>query len=169
MWLKFEKKISKIVRVIVRAVLKKRVSRKTRLKFWVEYERRPTRLRKKTKLNRKKKFSYMKPFASYSRRFKLNFKQKKTDFLKSVHWCCPFKAVIDIFLIYTINCLIKKKHLRLIILFPKPYLREQNQEKNFLINWTKLFSIKYSVLNINLYSKFSLLRCFFVLNDVIDL
>ena len=33
MWLKFEKKILKIVRVMVRAVLKKRVSRKTRLKF----------------------------------------------------------------------------------------------------------------------------------------
>ena len=33
MWLKFEKKILKIVRVMVRAVLKKRLSRKTRLKF----------------------------------------------------------------------------------------------------------------------------------------
>ena len=33
MWLKFEKKILKIVRVMVRAVLKKRVSRKTRLSF----------------------------------------------------------------------------------------------------------------------------------------
>ena len=31
MWLKFEKTILKIVRVMVRAVLKKRVSRKTRL------------------------------------------------------------------------------------------------------------------------------------------
>ena len=31
MWLKFEKKILKIVRVMVRAILKKRVSRKTRL------------------------------------------------------------------------------------------------------------------------------------------
>ena len=37
MWLKFEKKILKIVRVIVRAVLKKHASRKTRLKFWVEF------------------------------------------------------------------------------------------------------------------------------------
>ena len=37
---------------MVRAVLKKRVSRKTRLKFWVEYERRLTRLRKHAKLNR---------------------------------------------------------------------------------------------------------------------
>ena len=33
MWLKFEEKILKIVRVMVRAVLKKHVSRKTRLKF----------------------------------------------------------------------------------------------------------------------------------------
>ena len=33
MWLKFEKKILKIVRVMVSAVLKKRVSRNTRLKF----------------------------------------------------------------------------------------------------------------------------------------
>ena len=33
MWLKFETKILKIVRVMMRAVLKKRVSRKTRLKF----------------------------------------------------------------------------------------------------------------------------------------
>ena len=37
MWLKFEKKILKIVRDIVRAVLKKRVSRKTRLKVWVVF------------------------------------------------------------------------------------------------------------------------------------
>ena len=37
MWLKFEKKILKIVRVMVRAVLKKRVSRKTRLKFRVVF------------------------------------------------------------------------------------------------------------------------------------
>ena len=37
MWLKFEKKILKIVRVMVRAVLKKRVSRKTRLKFSVVF------------------------------------------------------------------------------------------------------------------------------------
>ena len=36
MWLKFEKKILKIVRVMVRAVLKKRASRKTRLKFWMK-------------------------------------------------------------------------------------------------------------------------------------
>ena len=34
MWLKFEEKILKIVRVMVRAVLEKRVSRKTHLKFW---------------------------------------------------------------------------------------------------------------------------------------
>ena len=33
MWLKFEKKILKIIRVMVRTILKKRVSRKTRLKF----------------------------------------------------------------------------------------------------------------------------------------
>ena len=33
MWLKFEKKILKIVRVMLRAVVKKRVSRKTDLKF----------------------------------------------------------------------------------------------------------------------------------------
>ena len=32
MWLKFEKEILKIVRVMVRAVLKKRVSKKTRLR-----------------------------------------------------------------------------------------------------------------------------------------
>ena len=30
----------------------------------------------------------MKLCASYSRRFKLNFKQKN-DFLKNLHWCCP--------------------------------------------------------------------------------
>ena len=56
MCLKFEKKILKIVRVMVRAVLKKRVSRETRLKFGVEYDRRPTRLRNNAKLNRKKNF-----------------------------------------------------------------------------------------------------------------
>ena len=37
MWLKFEKKILKIVRVMVRAFLKKRDSWKTRLKFWVVF------------------------------------------------------------------------------------------------------------------------------------
>ena len=37
MWLKFEQKILKIFRVMVRAVLKKRVSRKTRLKFRVVF------------------------------------------------------------------------------------------------------------------------------------
>ena len=37
MWLKFEKKILKIVRDTVRAVLKKRVSRKTRFEFWVVF------------------------------------------------------------------------------------------------------------------------------------
>ena len=35
----------------------------------------------------------MKPFASYSTRFKLNFKPKKTDFLKNLHWCCPLRAL----------------------------------------------------------------------------
>ena len=37
----------------------------------------------------------MKPFASYSRRFKLNFKQKKNDFLKNLHWCCPLTRDIS--------------------------------------------------------------------------
>ena len=37
MWLKFEKKILKIIRVMVGVVLKQRVSRKTRLKFWVVF------------------------------------------------------------------------------------------------------------------------------------
>ena len=40
----------------------------------------PTRLRKNAKLNRKQIFSCIKPFASYSRRFKLNFKPKKNRF-----------------------------------------------------------------------------------------
>ena len=35
----------------------------------------------------------MKPFASYSRRFQLNFKPKKTEFLKNVHWCCPLSII----------------------------------------------------------------------------
>ena len=33
----------------------------------------------------------MKPFASYSRRFKLNFKARKTVFLKNLHWGFPLK------------------------------------------------------------------------------
>ena len=37
MWLKFEETIVKIVRVMAYAVLKKRVSRKTRLKFYVVF------------------------------------------------------------------------------------------------------------------------------------
>ena len=95
MWLKFENKILKIVRVMVRAGLKKRVSRKTHLKFWVEYERRPARLRKNAKLNRKKNFPCMKSFASYSRRFKLNFKPKKNRFSENLHWCCPLRSTDD--------------------------------------------------------------------------
>ena len=35
----------------------------------------------------------MKPLASYSRRFKLNFKPKKTDFLKNLHWRCRLNLV----------------------------------------------------------------------------
>ena len=38
-------------------------------------------------------FSCMKPFASYSRRFKINFKPEKTDFLKNLHWCCPLNII----------------------------------------------------------------------------
>ena len=34
----------------------------------------------------------MKPFASYSGRFKLNFKPNKTDFLKNLHCRCPLKV-----------------------------------------------------------------------------
>ena len=84
MWLKFEKKIWKIVRVMVRAVLKKCVSRKTRSKFQavvfiaqVAVWETPDTPREKREIKQKFFFSCMKPFASYSRRFKLNFKQKK--------------------------------------------------------------------------------------------
>ena len=102
MWFQLGKKILKIARVMVRAVLKKRVLRKTRFEknaFKVlsncvhsaGSRIRPTRLRKNAKLNRIFFFSCMKPFASYSRRFKLNFKPKKTDFLKNLHWCCPLR------------------------------------------------------------------------------
>ena len=82
MWLKFQKKILKIVRVMVPAVLKKRVSRKTSLKFWVVFIAQvavwetPDTPQEKREIKQKKKISCMKPFASYFRRFKLNFKQK---------------------------------------------------------------------------------------------
>ena len=49
----------------------------------------PDTPQEKREVKQKKKFLCMKPFASYSTRFKLNFKQKKTDFLKNLHWCCP--------------------------------------------------------------------------------
>ena len=40
------------------------------------------------------KFFCMKRFAWYSRRFKLNFKPKKTDFLTNLHWCYPLKKIL---------------------------------------------------------------------------
>ena len=50
---------------------------------------------------------------------------------------------------------------------------KQNKNPIIITEWNsgsgELFSIKYSLLNINLYLKFSLLRFFFVLDDVIDL
>ena len=80
---------------MVHAVLKKRVSRKTRLKFWAVFIAQvavwetPDTPQEKREIKQKKKFSCVKPFASYSKRFKLNFKTKKNDFLKNLHWCCP--------------------------------------------------------------------------------
>ena len=89
---------------MVRAVLKKRVSRKTRLKFelsslgtfragvfiaQVAVREKPDTPQEKREMKQKKTFSQMKPFASYSRRFKLNLQPKKNDFLKNLHWCWP--------------------------------------------------------------------------------
>ena len=88
MWLKPEKKILKIVRVIVRAVSKKRCFEKNAFSFVAVWET-PDTPQEKREIEQKKKISSMKPFASYSRRFKLNFKPKKTEFLKNLHWCCP--------------------------------------------------------------------------------
>ena len=79
---------------MVRAVLKKCISRKTRLKFragvfiaQVAVWETPDTPQEKREI-KQTFFLCMKPFASYSRRFKLNFKQKKNDFLKNLHWCC---------------------------------------------------------------------------------
>ena len=60
----------------------------------------PDTPQEKREIKQKEKFSCMKPFASYSRRFKLNFKPKKTDFLKNLNWCCPLSASFN-----AINCL----------------------------------------------------------------
>ena len=60
---------------MVRAILKKRVSRKMRLVLSWVWET-PEMPQEKREIKQKKNFSCMKPFASYSRRFKLNFKQK---------------------------------------------------------------------------------------------
>ena len=80
---------------------------KRRLKFWVEFlgylpsrcvysaGETPDTPQEQREIKQKKNFSCMKPFASYSRRFKLNFKRKKTDFLKNLHWCCPLKIVLS--------------------------------------------------------------------------
>ena len=74
---------------MVRAVLKKRVSRKTRLKFslivfiaQIAVWEMPDTPQEKREIKQKFFFSCVKPFASYSRRFKLNFKQKKRFFEK---------------------------------------------------------------------------------------
>ena len=66
---------------MVRAVLKKRVSRKTRLKFWVET---PDTPQEKREIKEKTEF-IMYPFASYSRRFKLNFKPQKTPIFWKIY------------------------------------------------------------------------------------
>ena len=75
---------------MVRAVLKKRVSRRTRLKFWVVFIAQvalwetPDTPQEKRGIKQKFLFLCVKPFATYSRRFKLNFKPK-TDFLQNLH------------------------------------------------------------------------------------
>ena len=68
---------------------KKFVSRKTRLKFragvliaQVAVWETPDTLQEKRKMKQKKNLSRMKPFALYSRKFKLNFKRKKPIFWK---------------------------------------------------------------------------------------
>ena len=69
----------------------------------------PDTPQEKREIEQKNIFSCMKSFASYCRRFKLNFKPKKTDFLKNVHWCCPLTFPISLslslvfFLAITVN------------------------------------------------------------------
>ena len=72
---------------MVRAVLKKRLSRKTRLKFragvliaQLAVWETPDMPQEKREIKQKKNVSCMKSFASYSRRFKLNFKPKNLIF-----------------------------------------------------------------------------------------
>ena len=93
---------------MVRAVLKKRVSRKTRLKFWVVFIEHvavwetPYTPQEKRKIKQKFFFSCMKPFASYSRRFKLNFKPKNR-FSKKFTLVLPLKEQRTIFCMNAIN------------------------------------------------------------------
>ena len=78
---------------MVRAVLKKRCFEKNAFKVlsWVlagvfiaqvAVWETPDTLQEKREMKQKKKISCMKPFASYSGRFKLNFKPKKPIFWK---------------------------------------------------------------------------------------
>ena len=101
----------------------------------------------------------MKPFASYSRRFKLNFKPKKNDFIKNLHWCCPLSAFFK-----AINCYINLKG----VLLPNAWASQQHTylkhggrepvaSKKW--RWGKLSQISQGKLTASKYCEFSDENC----------